>query len=137
MLSHHKLGRWSCREYVSRRVMWCWCWSIKANVACNHNFPRMVVSSSRGSRNDPLNYVAMGFSRSWWRHMKNIYYTLSKSSRDSARSSVIIIIIVWLTAFKARVLLLLYNLFLANYNLWLKQLINTANAQSLITWHSI
>ena len=28
------------------------------NVACNHSFPRMVVSSTSGSRNDPLNYVA-------------------------------------------------------------------------------
>ena len=29
------------------------------NVACNHNFPRMVVSSATGCKNDPLNYVPM------------------------------------------------------------------------------
>lgn len=29
------------------------------NVACNHRFPRMVVSSRTGSQNDPLNYVAV------------------------------------------------------------------------------
>ena len=34
----------------------------KVNVACNHNFPRMVVSSTTGRQNDPLNYVAMSES---------------------------------------------------------------------------